>query len=54
MFDWQQARAGWRHHENLLGLELANDDATAIVYSFFQVFQQRISMRCVVPYDSVF
>jgi hypothetical protein len=54
MFDWQQSRADWHHHENLLGLELANDDATAIVYSFLQVLQQKISMRGGVPYDSVF
>jgi hypothetical protein len=31
MFDRQQPRANRHHHENLLGLELANDDATAIV-----------------------
>jgi hypothetical protein len=37
-----------------LGLELANDHAAAIVYSFFQMFQQRFPMRCVVPYDIVF
>jgi hypothetical protein len=54
MFDWQQSRADWHHHENLLGLELANDDATAVVYGFLQVFQQRISMRRVVSDDSVF
>jgi hypothetical protein len=54
MFDWQQSGAAWRLHENLLGLELANDHSAAIVYSFFQVFQQRIPMRCVVPYDIVF
>jgi hypothetical protein len=54
MFDRQQSRASWRLNENLLGLELANDDATTIAYGFFQVFQQRVSMRCVVPYGIVF
>ena len=54
MFDWQQSRADWHHHENLLGLELANDDATDIFYGFLQVFQQSISMRCVVSDNTVF
>ena len=54
MFDWQHSRADWHHHENLLGLELTNDDATDIFYGFLQVFQQRISMRCVVSDNSVF
>jgi hypothetical protein len=42
------------HHENLLGQELANDDATDIFYGFLQVFQQRVSMRCVVSDNTVF
>jgi hypothetical protein len=54
MFDRQQSRADWHHHENLLGLELPNDDAADIFYGFLQVFQQRISMRRVVSDDSVF
>jgi hypothetical protein len=54
MFDWQHSGAEGHHHENLLGLELANDDATVIIYSFFQVFQQRRSMRRVLSDDSVF
>ena len=54
MFDGQQSRADWHHHENLLGLELANDHATAVFYGFLQVFQQRISMCCVVSDDSGF
>jgi len=36
------------------GTNLANDDAAAIVHGFFQVFQQRVSMHCGVPYDSIF
>ena len=54
MFDWQQSRADWHPHENLLGLELANDDATEVFYGFLQVFQQRISMRFAVSDNTVF
>jgi hypothetical protein len=54
MFDGQPSGADWHHHENLHDLELAYDNATAIVCSFFQVLQQKISMRCGVPDDSVF
>jgi hypothetical protein len=52
MFDRHQSRPGSRHHINLLGLELANDHAAAILDSFFQVFQQQNSMSDVVSYDS--
>jgi hypothetical protein len=54
MFDRQQSRADWHHHENILGLELANNDATDVFCGFLQVFQQRISIRRVVSDNSVF
>jgi hypothetical protein len=48
MLDWQQSRANWHHHENLLGLELANDDATAIFYGFLQCSSKE--SRCAAWY----
>lgn len=53
MCDRPQPRPGWHHHENSLGLELADNDGPAVVDSFFDVFQQSVSMSRVVAYDPI-